>query len=102
MENLVDKNPAADYSGWTPLHCAAVYGHLEVFEFFMGIADNINPHTKCGKFPLYFAADNKHMDICESILKRLDDKNPRVDITGLPYRDVISRPQLKYRGFYTR
>ena len=102
VKNLVDKNPAADYSGWTPLHCAAFYGHLEVFEFFMGITDNINPHTIIGKFPLYFAADNKHMDICELMLKRLDDKNPQVDITGLPYRDVINRPHLKYRGFSTR
>ena len=98
-KNLVDKNPAADNSGWTPLHFAALNGHLEVCKFFMGITDNINPHTKSGKFPLYFAADKKHMDICELMLKRLDDKNPQVDMAGLPYKDVVSRPYLKHRGY---
>lgn len=65
----------------------------------MGITNNINPHTKSGKFPLYFAADKKHMDICELMLKRLNDKNPQVDMAGLPYRDAISRPYLEYRGY---
>ena len=102
VENLVDKNPAADNSGWTPLHCAALYGHLEVCDFFMGITDNINPHTKSpyGYFPLYFAADNKHTDICELILKRLNDKNPQVNMAGLPYKDAIRLfPRPENQGY---
>ena len=91
VENLVDKTPAADNSGWTPLHCAALHGHLEVCDFLMGITKNITPHTTSpwGCFPIYLAANNKQMDVCELIMNKLNDKNPTVNVTGLLYKDFL-------------
>ena len=98
MKNSVDNNPA-DNSGWTPLHCAALHGHLEIFQFLMGIVKNKTPYTNLGVNPLYLAAINrhdfrpeghKHLDICELILKESDDKNPRVKLDGLLYREFLT------------
>ena len=98
MENLVDKTPAADNSGWTPLHCAALHGHLEVCDFFMGITKNISPHTTnpWGCFPIYLAANNNQMDVCELIMNKLNDKNPTVNVTGLLYKDFLQ--ELRQRN----
>ena len=44
MENIEDKNPG-DYDGWTPLHCAALSGHLNVYELIMKTQVNKNPRN---------------------------------------------------------
>ena len=98
VKNSVDNNPA-DNSGWTPLHCAALHGHLEIFQFLMGIVKNKTPYTNLGVNPLYLAAINRHdfrpeghkyLDICELILKESDDKNPRMKLDGLLYREFLT------------
>ena len=98
VKNSVDNNPA-DHSGWTPLHCAALHGHLEIFQLLMGIVKNKTPYTDLGVNPLYLAAvykhdfrpeGDKHLDICELILKESDDKNPRVKSDGLLYREFLT------------
>ena len=98
VKNSVDNNPA-DHSGWTPLHCAALHGHLEIFQFLMGSVKNKTPYTYLGVNPLYLAAvykhdfrpeGDKHLDICELILKESDDKNPRVKSDGLLYREFLT------------
>ena len=102
IKNSVDNNPA-DNSGWTPIHCAALHGHLEIFQLLMGIVKNKTPYTDLGVNPLYLAAvykpdfrpeGNKHLDICELILKESDDKNPRVKLDGLLYRKFLTMQQM--------
>ena len=102
VKNSVDNNPAS-HTGWTPLHIAALHGHLEIFQFLMGIIRNKTPYTNLGVNPLYLAAvykpdfrpeGDKHLDICELILKESDDKNPRVKSDGLLYRKFLTMQQM--------
>ena len=71
VENL--KNAAGD----TPLHKAAIFGHLEVFFMVTSRIQNINPRNYEGFTPLHFAAGHGHLPVCQYIIDRVPDKNPR-------------------------
>ena len=75
-------NPKSE-TGQTPLHNAAEFGHLEVFELIANIllyycnnCSSINPKKKDGSTPLHKAAKNGHLQICKYILTHLESKNP--------------------------
>merc|ERR1711974_344774 len=55
MENVQDKNPAANNSGRTPLHSAASSGHLEICRFIIDNAQDKNPADNDGETPLHWA-----------------------------------------------
>ena len=66
----------------TILHVAAGMGNLTVWN---SLTENlsywnpcdIQPRDKNGAMPLHYAALNGHLEICEAIITKIDDKNPR-------------------------
>ena len=51
---LEDKNPK-DNHGWTPLHSAAQYGHLEICKLICRIVNEKNPKSNGGYTPIGLA-----------------------------------------------
>ena len=68
IENFSDKNPATEAKGWTPLHCAAKSGHLDVCKLIMDYLVDKNPKDKHGTTPLHFAAQKSHLEVCRLFL----------------------------------
>ena len=54
MESLKDKSPQ-DNDGNTPLHLAALNGHLDVVRFIMENIEDKSPEDSFGHPPLYYA-----------------------------------------------
>ena len=76
LSRAANKNPANE-DGTTPLHDAAIEGHLDIVRLFLANVDEKNPEdTESRETPLHFAARGGHLDICREILVHLVDKNP--------------------------
>ena len=71
-----DKNPRNNF-GETPLHFAAMNGHLLVCKYIMEQVTDKNPRADYGRTPLHYAAMNGHLPVCEYIMEQATDKNPR-------------------------
>ena len=59
----------------TPLHMAALKGHIEIYKILMEKVVDKNPFYR-GWTPLHFAALNGHLELCRLILENVNDKNP--------------------------
>ena len=53
----------SDLSGWTPLHEACNYGHIQVATLLLRQCANINARGMDGDTPLHDAAINGHMEV---------------------------------------
>ena len=76
IHKVEDRNPSNEW-GETPLHYAAMYGHLDVCELIIQSVDEKNPKNNEGNTPLHQAAGHGHVDVCKLIIKNIDDKNPK-------------------------
>ena len=73
VENM---NPK-DKNGRTPLHLAAMFGHLNICSLIIKNTSDKNPGDPDeGKTPLHLAADFERLDICRLLLTNATDKNP--------------------------
>ena len=59
----------------TPLHMAALKGHIEIYKILTEKVVDKNPFYR-GWTPLHFAALNGHLELCRLILENVNDKNP--------------------------
>ncbi|CAF0957106.1 unnamed protein product [Rotaria sordida] len=57
-----------DCHGWTPLHNAAYYGHIDIVRYLLDHKANINARTNNGITALINACYNKYFDIIEILL----------------------------------
>ncbi|TNK94291.1 hypothetical protein OUY_02205 [Wolbachia endosymbiont of Leptopilina clavipes] len=72
VKNLIERGAdieAKDEKGWTPLHYAARYNHLELCEFLLGQHANIEAKNKNNKTPLDLARERNHMEIVSSLMQ---------------------------------
>ena len=65
-----DKNPGND-EGWTPLHCAALHGSVDVCKFILEGLVQKNPNDNFGFTPLLVAKVKGHVPIVQLILEAL-------------------------------
>ena len=68
-------------NGWTPLHCSAKAGHLQVVTQLVEAGAGTGHETKDGKVALCFAASSNHSDVISYLLSKehstqslMDDK----------------------------
>jgi ankyrin repeat protein len=69
QEHAKDKNPADSY-GNTPLHMAAMWGHLEIVKLLLEHVKDKNPVNNRQKTPIQIAEEYGHV--------------PRLDLHTLP------------------
>ena len=95
MDQVVDKNPRAnrDEGGMmtTPLHEAAISGHLDICSLILDQVEEKNPKDIYGETPLHYAAINGHLDICHLIFYMVDDRNPKDDDGKTPWDLAASK-----------
>ena len=63
--------------GCTPLHVAAMFGHVQFCEFFLVNSEEKNPANDLGVTPLHIAACKGQVTICKVMVKFIIDKSPR-------------------------
>ena len=64
-----------DNDGWTPIHYAAVQGHLEMIRLLMTSTDaNLNAQTNSGYTPSDIARLHGHLEL-EEELKKFEQAN---------------------------
>ena len=70
-----------DNHGWTALHFSAGYGSYELFKYFLNTGIDINLKTKDGMNCLHIAADQGHLNLCKTLIKKhnLDLEKPNDD-----------------------
>ena len=69
------RNPPNE-TGFTPLHGAAINGHLDVFQLIIQNVNEKNPPDGEGNTPLHRAAEYGHLNICQMIIQTVCLKNP--------------------------
>ena len=76
MEKVEDQNPKAPRCGTTPLHLAAIKGHLNVCHYIFSQVLDLNPKDANGSTPLFKVAMYGHFDTCKLIIDKAEDENP--------------------------
>lgn len=66
MDTLKNENPS-NIEGLTPLHEAAINGHVKICKIIIDTLVNRNPPDDNGITPLYLASKNGHFEFCRLI-----------------------------------
>ena len=69
MESCKHKNPG-NLDGNTPLHMAALNGHLDICEAILENIDEKNPRNHFGGTPFHSAAARGHTVICQLFIEK--------------------------------
>lgn len=78
---MLDRDPALLEShssdGWTPLHLAAFFGHLDLANALLDLGANVNARSTNGlkNMPLHAASAGGHAEVVALLLKRGADVN---------------------------
>ena len=67
-------NPKCKY-GWTPLHCAAHHGNLDIVNILIEMQADVAMEDRVGKTALHMAAGQGRIDICQALLDAGADIN---------------------------
>nr|8G3K_B Chain B, Cryo-EM imaging scaffold subunit B with DARPin - RCG-33 [synthetic construct]8G42_A Chain A, RCG-33 - Cryo-EM imaging scaffold subunit B fused to DARPin [synthetic construct]8G47_A Chain A, RCG-33 - Cryo-EM imaging scaffold subunit B fused to DARPin [synthetic construct]8G4F_A Chain A, RCG-33 - Cryo-EM imaging scaffold subunit B fused to DARPin [synthetic construct]8G4H_A Chain A, RCG-33 - Cryo-EM imaging scaffold subunit B fused to DARPin [synthetic construct] len=86
---------AHDTFGFTPLHLAALYGHLEIVEVLLKRGADINADDSYGRTPLHLAAMRGHLEIVELLLRWGADVNAADEEGRTPLHLAAKRGHLE-------
>nr|XP_054753888.1 ankyrin repeat domain-containing protein 50-like [Lytechinus pictus] len=78
----------------TPLYAAALFGHLEVLEFFISNGAEVNEEHDNGRIPLHVAAINGNMKIMEYLIQQGSGVNKADRKGGTPFNAAIQYGHL--------
>ena len=59
--------------GWTPLHCSAQAGHLQVVKLLVESGASTNTETSNGRIPLWFAAAENKLKVVSFLIQQPHD-----------------------------
>ena len=93
VENNQDPYPYGRLPEWTPLHEAAVRGHIEVYKIYMEKVADKNPLSD-GFTPLHLAATCGHLEMCRLILENVNDKHPVTNHGRTPMDLAKNHPEI--------
>ena len=71
-----------DMYGSTPLHLAAMEGHMDIVELFLGRGVDKILNNNMKRLPLHYAAANGHVEICQMLLKDSPEQLLMEDVLG--------------------
>jgi ankyrin repeat protein len=75
-----------DKFGWTPLHVASRYGHLEISRVLVDHGANVNARQENHWTPLYLSARNGHLGIVKVLFERGADVHALSGEGETPYQ----------------
>lgn len=71
---------STDLVGNTPLHFAAMEGHLRLVEVFLSINAQVNAVTTFGNIPLHYAAGGGHKEVVTLLLGKGANKEAKNEV----------------------
>ena len=71
MRQVDNKNPSNEL-GYTPLHWAAEFDHIDICKLILAKIKNKSPISNDGKTPLDLAHDNNCVEIIQLLKPKLD------------------------------
>ncbi|CAK1601307.1 unnamed protein product [Parnassius mnemosyne] len=80
---------ATDKNGWTPLHCAAKAGHLNVVKLLCESGASPKSETNLSCAPIWFAASENHNDVLEYLLHKEHDTQSLMDDKRFIYNLMV-------------
>ena len=91
----ITKNPnSGNFYGETPIHWAALNGHLEILKLLVSYTDDPNVPDSQGWTPIHWSANHLgHIDILKLVAPLT--KNPNPKSTNFPKRTPFEVAQLK-------
>jgi hypothetical protein len=75
----INVNVKDDVNGWTPLHCAALNGHIEISRLLLQNGADVNLKSNDGFTPLHWAASHGHIDILHLLVENGADLEAQED-----------------------
>lgn len=63
----LDVNSPRKRDGWTPLHCAAFWNHLDICKYLIEHGANIRAEDKCNKTPIQVASSQDVFDYIKNV-----------------------------------
>jgi len=74
VEILIETHPewinATSWSGWTPLHRAAQFGHGDIVDLLISKGSNVEARTNLGMTPLYVAIIGQKSDVVKQLIDK--------------------------------
>ena len=70
LQSRADLESRRDYLKLTPLHLAAVWGHIDVVQFLLEMNANVETTDERGYAPLHLATDQGHIDVVQFLLEK--------------------------------
>ena len=91
-----EKNPKDDYCS-TPLHIAALSGHLQICNLIIENICSKNPRNYNGDTPLHNAAQNGNLQVCQLIVENVQEKKRKETGTGtVPFTMLHKKAIYKF------
>lgn len=93
MRHLISKRPKdvnARCEVGTPLHAAALNGHVEIVQLLLGHSEVVDSRDLINQTPLHLAAYNTALDIFQMLIKRNADINARDHKGQTPLHRVVA------------
>lgn len=82
---------ATDKNGWTPLHCAARAGYLDVVKLLVESGASPKSETNLGSAPIWFAASEGHNDVLKYLMEKEHDTYTLMEDKRVSSSFLISR-----------
>ena len=89
-----DHAQVKDALGWTPLHVAAIHGHLSMTRMILesaGTTGIVNSPENAGRTPLHLAADRGHSEVAAHLLRDGADQSASDALGQLPLHAACTR-----------
>ena len=99
INSVEDKNPREN-DGYTPLHVAAAFGNLDIYEAIMKVVEDKNPANNVGWTPLHHAAHRHDEKLCKLIIENVDNKNPEDNFGQTPETEWMKTSQRMARSMF--
>ncbi|KXZ45568.1 hypothetical protein GPECTOR_53g154 [Gonium pectorale] len=90
----------AAQNGWTPLHFAASYGHVEALQALLDARATVDVANKNGSTPLNIAAQNGHVEALQALLRADADKEAADKDGWTPLHVVVEAVRAMLRKGY--
>ncbi len=88
---------AKDSDGWTPLHSAALRGHVEIVRLLCDRGADVEARDNGGRRPLHYAAFHGHISVVKELIEeRNAEINARINggWTALVWARQLNKPDI--------
>jgi ankyrin repeat protein len=95
LSHRANPNNQGKPDGWTSLHAAAYFKHVEVSRLLLQYKVDINAHDNKGRTPLHVAVQYERVNVARLLLEHRADVNARDNSHNTPLLGAVERGRLE-------